>query len=108
MTVRKEPEVTGLKPSANRLKDKVVIITGATSGIGKASAILFAHEGGKVVLSGRRKEKGEAVLAAIRENGGEGIFVQADVTKEEDCQRIVKETMDTYGRIDCLFNNAGV
>ncbi len=109
MTVRKEPEVdySKLRPSAHRLQDKVVLITGATSGIGKASAILFAHEGAKVVLTGRRKEKGEAVLAQIREHGGEGIFVQADVTVEEDCQRIIRETMDTYGRIDCLFNNAG-
>lgn len=105
--VRKEPEVTGLKPSLHRLQDKTVIITGSTSGIGKASAILFAWEGAKVVITGRRKEKGEAVLKQIRDNGGEGIYVQADVTREEDCQRIIDTTMNTYGRIDGLFNNAG-
>ncbi len=107
MTTRKEPEVTGLKPSAHRLQDKVTIVTGSTSGIGKAAAILFAWEGAKVVVCGRRKEKGEAVLQQIKDNGGEGIFVQADVTIEEDCQRIINTTMETYGRIDCLFNNAG-
>lgn len=107
MGVRKEAEVVLTRPSANRLKDKVVLITGATSGIGKACAILFAYEGAKVAICGRRKEKGEAVLKQIRDSGGEGIFIQADVTVEEDCQRIVRETMDAYGRIDCLFNNAG-
>ena len=104
---RKESEVTGLRPSAHRLDGKVTIVTGSTSGIGKAAAILCAWEGSKVVVCGRRKEKGEAVLKQIIDNGGEGIFVQADVTKEEDCQRIVQTTLDTYGRIDCLFNNAG-
>ncbi len=107
MCARKEAEVVLTRPSANRLKDKIVLITGATSGIGKACAILFAYEGAKVAICGRRKEKGEAVLKQIRDNGGEGIFIQADVTVEEDCQRIVRETMDAYGRIDCLFNNAG-
>lgn len=103
----KEAEVKLTRPSAHRLQDKVVIVTGSTSGIGKASAILFAYEGAKVVICGRRKEKGEAVLSQIKGNGGEGIYVQADVTKDEDCQKIVNAAMKTYGRIDCLFNNAG-
>ncbi len=107
MTDRREPEVTGLRPSANRLKDKVTIVTGSTSGIGKASAILFAHEGAKVVVVGRRVEKGEAVVKTIKDNGGEAIFVRADMTVEEDVQNVVKTTMDTWGRVDCLFNNAG-
>lgn len=107
MADRQEPEVEGLFPSANRLKDKVAIVTGSTSGIGKAAAILFAWEGAKVVVVGRRQEKGDAVVKTIKDNGGEAIFVRADMTVEEDVQNVVKTTMDTYGRVDCLFNNAG-
>ena len=102
----KEPEVK-LRPSLHRMDGKVAIVTGATSGIGKATAILLAWEVSKVVFCGRRPEKGQAVLDEIKKNGGEGLFVQADVTNDDDCKKIVDETMKAYGRIDCLFNNAG-
>ena len=102
----KEPEVK-LRPSLHRMDGKVALVTGATSGIGKATVMLLAWEGAKVAFCGRRAEKGQAVLDEIKASGGEGIFIQGDVTVEEDCKRIVDETMKAYGRIDCLFNNAG-
>jgi len=101
-----EPEVE-LRPSAYRLQGKVAIVTGSTSGIGKATAVLFAHEGGKVVVVGRRAEKGQAVVDFIKGSGGEAIFVQTDVTIEEQLQNLVKTTIDTYGTVDILVNNAG-
>lgn len=107
MNERKEPEVAGLRPASGRLDGKVAIVTGSTSGIGKASAILFAHEGAKVVVCGRRRDKGEAVVGQIKDDGGEAVYVQADVTTEEGMQLIVQTAVERYGRIDCLFNNAG-
>jgi NAD(P)-dependent dehydrogenase (short-subunit alcohol dehydrogenase family) len=91
-----------------KLKGKVAVITGGTSGIGTASATLLAEEGAAVVLTGRNRERGEQVAQAIKEAGGEALFVQADVRIGEDCQRVVEETLDRFGRIDVLFNNAGV
>ena len=92
--MREEPGITreSLKPSANRLADKVVIVTGSTSGIGKAAAILFAHEGAKAVVVGRRAEKGRAVVDQIESWGGEAIFVQADMTVDADVRRVVSTT----------------
>ncbi len=91
----------------DRLKSKVAIITGATSGIGAASARLFSGEGAQVVVVGRNEERGEGVVAEIREARGEAIFVRADVSKETDCKRMIDRTMSEYGRLDILFNNAG-
>ncbi len=91
-----------------RLKDKVALITGGTSGIGEATAVLFAREGAKVAITGRNEERGRAVTARIRRNGGEAIFLAADVSKAGDCKRSVAETRRAFGRIDILFNNAGV
>lgn len=91
-----------------RLKDKVVIITGATAGIGRASAIMFAKEGAKVVGAGRNTAKGESLVEEIKAAGGEAIFVKTDIQKEEDLDNLLKAAIDTYGRIDCLYNNAGI
>jgi len=91
-----------------RLQDKTAIITGSTSGIGRASAVVFSQEGARVAVFGRRREQGENTLALIRQAGGEGFFVQGDVTSTEDVARLVAETVTRYGRIDILFNNAGV
>jgi len=91
-----------------RLKDKVAIITGATSGIGKASAFLFADEGASLVITGRRAELGKAVEAECRQKGARCVFVEADHTKLEDCQRVVDATLKEFKRIDILFNNAGI
>jgi len=91
-----------------RLQGQVALITGGTSGIGEATARLFAREGAKVSITGRRIELGQRVAAEIRSGGGEAIFIAADVTQAEDCRRSIDETLAAYGRIDILFNNAGI
>lgn len=91
----------------DRLKAKVAIITGATSGIGEASATLFAREGAKVVIVGRNRERGERIAARIHATGGEALFIQADVSLESDCKEMVDHTLNRYQRLDILFNNAG-
>jgi len=91
-----------------RLTGKVAIITGASSGIGYETAVLFAGEGAKVVLAARRKERLEELAERIHGTGGEAVVVAADVTKREDCIRVAKEAEDAYGRIDILVNNAGI
>ena len=87
---------------------KVALVTGGTSGIGKATAIAFARAGAKVVLSGRREKEGAQVVAQIKKLGGEAAFVRADVAKEADVRAMVKFAVDKFGRLDIAFNNAGV
>ncbi|HLO30667.1 MAG TPA: SDR family oxidoreductase [Anaerolineales bacterium] len=89
------------------LKDKVVLITGASSGFGAAAANLFAQEGCKIVLAARRIERLEAMAQEIRAAGGEALPVAVDVTQPEQINALVKNALDAYGRIDLLFNNAG-
>jgi NAD(P)-dependent dehydrogenase (short-subunit alcohol dehydrogenase family) len=91
-----------------KLTDKVAIITGATSGIGKATALLFAEEGADLVLTGRRAELGRRLEQAIRETGGRCAFVEADHARAEDCSRVVEQALAEFGRVDILFNNAGI
>jgi len=91
-----------------RLAGKVALITGGTSGIGRASAVRFAREGAAVVLTGRSEERGESVVREISAEGHRARFVRADVTSAEDCRRSVEETLAAFGRLDVLFNNAGV
>jgi NAD(P)-dependent dehydrogenase (short-subunit alcohol dehydrogenase family) len=90
-----------------RLKDKVAIITGSTSGIGEACAKVFAQEGAKVIVTGRRKDKGIAVVEAINLSGGIAHFIQADMMEEESYQMIINETLKIFGQINILVNNAG-
>lgn len=87
---------------------KVALVTGASSGLGAATALKFAAEGAKVVVVARRVEKGEEVVARIRGRGSEAFFVQADVTLVADAERMVKETLGRFGRLDCAVNNAGI
>jgi len=91
-----------------KLKDKVSIITGATKGIGLACAEEFAIEDAKVVLTGRSEDLGEEAAAKIRENGGDAIFIRCDVSQNDQIQNLVQKTVEHYGRIDVVLNNAGV
>jgi NAD(P)-dependent dehydrogenase (short-subunit alcohol dehydrogenase family) len=91
-----------------KLDGKVALITGGNSGIGRATAALFAEEGAAVVLTGRNQERGEQVAQAISDAGGTAMFIRADVRVAEDCRRAVEQTLERFGRIDVLFNNAGV
>ncbi|TCL07482.1 SDR family NAD(P)-dependent oxidoreductase [Sodalis ligni] len=90
------------------LKNKVVLVTGGTSGIGRASAILFAREGAKVALTGRQEQAGRDVVAEIEHAGGSALFIQADLNQTDAIPEIIARVVDEYGRLDCAFNNAGV
>lgn len=103
MTERDSTELCG-----KRLDGKVAIVTGATSGIGKASAELFAAEGAKVVVAGRNRERGTTVVDEIKDRGGDAIFVAVDMLEPDDLDRLLKTTIEAYGRLDILFNNAGI
>jgi NAD(P)-dependent dehydrogenase (short-subunit alcohol dehydrogenase family) len=91
-----------------RLANKVALITGGTSGIGEATALLFAREGAAVALTGRSEERGRKVAGEIEKSGGKAIFLLADVSSAGDCRRAVEKTVQEFGRLDVLFNNAGV
>lgn len=91
-----------------RLEGKVALITGGTSGIGSATAIRFVKEGASVAITGRNPERGAEVVAAIKQDGGDGLFIQSDVRFADDCKKAVEQTLDRFGKIDVLFNNAGV
>jgi NAD(P)-dependent dehydrogenase (short-subunit alcohol dehydrogenase family) len=90
------------------LKDRVALVVGASSGIGRAAALAFAREGARVAVAARREEEGEAVAQAIRDQGGESLFVRTDVQRMEDVQAMVARTVQTFGRLDIAFNNAGM
>ena len=91
-----------------KLTGKVAIITGSTSGIGRATALLFAEEGAGVVITGRRAELGRRLENEMRDRGARCVFVQADHTRADDCARVVEQTLTEFGRVDILFNNAGI
>jgi NAD(P)-dependent dehydrogenase (short-subunit alcohol dehydrogenase family) len=91
-----------------RLANKVALITGGTSGIGQATAILIANEGAKIAITGRDEKRGHAVTEQILENGGHAMFIRADVRKPDECSRAIDETLRAFGHLDVLFNNAGI
>lgn len=91
-----------------RIKDKVVLITGSASGIGKETALLFAREGGKLVVADVNDKAGEETAEEIRKNGGDAFFAHLDVSNREQVKQVVKDTISKYGRIDVLINNAGI
>ena len=90
-----------------RLPEKVALITGGTSGMGQATAILFAQEGAQVAITGRNETRGRQVVQEIEQVGHQAIFIRSDVRFAPECQRAVQETLATFGRLDVLFNNAG-
>ncbi|WP_036479970.1 SDR family oxidoreductase [Myxosarcina sp. GI1] len=90
------------------LESKVALVTGGTSGIGRATAIALGAAGAKVVFSGRREPEGKETAAMIRDVGAECLFVRSDVSREKDVKALVQKTIETYGKLDCAFNNAGI
>jgi NAD(P)-dependent dehydrogenase (short-subunit alcohol dehydrogenase family) len=91
-----------------RLKDKVAIITGAASGIGSACALRFAQEGAKVIVADIDATRGNEVITSVKRGGGEGYFIRTDVTKPGEVEKMVEKTVDRHGKLDVLFNNAGI
>ena len=93
---------------AGRFEGKVALVTGGGSGIGRASAVTFAKEGAKVVVADVDVEAGKETVQMITKNGGDAIFVRADVSKEAEVETLINKTVETYGRLDCAFNSAGI
>ena len=93
---------------STELQNKVALVTGGTTGIGRDTAVLFAKAGAKVVVSGRRETEGEETSNLIRAAGGDGLFVKSDVSKSSDVQSLVQKTVEKFGRLDIAFNNAGI
>jgi NAD(P)-dependent dehydrogenase (short-subunit alcohol dehydrogenase family) len=93
---------------AKLLENKVALVTGGTAGIGRAAAVALAKAGAKVVISGRRETEGNETLRLIKDAGSTGTFVKSDINIEKDVEALIKKTLDTYGRLDIAFNNAGI
>ena len=106
MGAKKAPQV--VVDGRARFKNKVILITGATSGIGAVAAKMFAAEGGKVAFCGRREDRGAQVESDIRAQGGEAKYILADVRIEDDVRRFVDTAVELYGGLDICFNNAGI
>ena len=92
----------------SQFQGKVALVTGGNSGLGKASALSLARAGARVVISGRRAAEGEQVAQLIKHEGGEAVFIRADMSLKPDIEAVVAQTIRKYGRLDCAINNAGV
>jgi NAD(P)-dependent dehydrogenase (short-subunit alcohol dehydrogenase family) len=92
----------------DRLKGKVAIVTGGGSGMGRSACILFAKEGARVVAAEMDAKTGQETVDIIKKAGGDAVFVKTDVSNPSDCQKMVKTAVDTYGKLNVLFNNAGI
>src|SRR6202011_1240759 len=107
--MRLEPEISPINfPSKEMtMNTPVVLITGALTGIGRATALAFASDGARVVASGRRPELGHALVKELRSVGAEAEFLQADVRQEEEVRRLIDQTFELFGRLDVAVNSAG-
>lgn len=94
--------------STTRLLDKIALVTGGSSGIGKAAALAFAREGARVIVADLAVEGGEETVRIIKGRGGDAAFIKTDVSQSAEVETVVKRTVATYGRLDCAFNNAGI
>ena len=92
----------------SEFQGKVALVTGGTSGIGRAAAVAYAREGAKVVVAGRRAAEGEETVRLVRAQGREAIFVATDVSQEAQVKNLVERTLEQFGRLDFAFNNAGI
>lgn len=93
---------------SNRMMNKIVLVTGGGAGIGRAASYAFAREGAKLIVSDIDSASGGATVEAICKDGGDAHFVRADVSKADDVKAMVDQCVETYGRLDCAFNNAGI
>src|SRR5215467_1163750 len=93
---------------AGCVEGKVALVTGGASGIGRATALTFAREGAKLVIADMNADGGQQTVHMITENGGEATFVQVDVTSASAVEAMISKTVETYGRLDCAHNNAGI
>ena len=92
---------------AGLLEGKVALITGGNSGIGRATALVFCREGARVAIAARREQEGLETVELLKVHGGEGFFIQADITQASQAKAMVEKTIATFGQLDCAFNNAG-
>src|SRR3712207_3440408 len=93
---------------STRLNGKVALVTGAASGIGRASALAFAGAGARVVVADVNEGGGEETAHLIRQAGGEAVFVRTDVSRADEVEALIRRTLEQYGRLDCAHNNAGI
>lgn len=107
-TSKRDSELIDRGTMRNDLAGKVGLVTGGTSGIGRDTAVLFAQAGAKVVVAGRRQAEGEHTVDLIRSAGGEGLFVQTDVSNATEVEAMIQKAVERFGRLDLAFNNAGV
>src|SRR6266508_6655890 len=91
-----------------RVEGKVALVTGGASGIGSATALTFAREGAKLIIADMNEDGGQQTVHMITEHGGEAIFVQVDVSRATEVEAMISKTVQTYGRLDCAHNNAGI
>jgi NAD(P)-dependent dehydrogenase (short-subunit alcohol dehydrogenase family) len=107
MTTTKAVQSSTTQTTADQVTGRAVLITGALTGIGRATALAFAREGARIVVSGRHADKGKALVSELQEIGAEATFIKSDVRHEDEIRTLVDETVNRFGRLDVAVNNAG-
>jgi NAD(P)-dependent dehydrogenase (short-subunit alcohol dehydrogenase family) len=108
MVGNRPDNLSGGEKMPGRLEGKVALVTGAASGIGRATALTFAREGAKLVIADMNVDGGQQTVHTITENGSEATFIQVDVSNATEVEAMLSKAIDTYGRLDCAHNNAGI